>query len=206
MAYIAFKTDTITKLESISFSLNIKAKNVQEQVEKLCDKVLEQNKIIKKISRPSEKFTLSDLFKQLFYLEKKITKKEVVLFFILKETHNKRTVFLKSIMKRLSRLKSCTPQEAQNIARDLKRQGLISIIKKCPKCGMLFNYLPNVCKDCDHLFILQKISFKDRRLRPRSAIEITESGKKLIGELINEFNHINSFFRAWIKYIRLKLE
>ena len=166
--------------------------------------MLEQNKIIKKRSESSEKFTLSDLFKQLFYLEKKITKKEVVLFFILRETHNKRTVFLKSIMKRLSRLKSCTPQEAQNIARDLKRQGLILIIKNCPKCGMTFNSLPNVCKDCGHLFILQKVSFKDKRLRPRSAIEITNLGKKIIWELINEFNHINSFFRAWVKYISLK--
>ena len=204
MAYIAFKIDTITKLESVSSSLNIKAKSVQEQVEKLCDKVLEQNKIIKKISGPSEKSTLSDLFKQLYYLEKKTTKKEVVLFFILRETHNKRTVFMKSIMKRLSRLRSCTPQEAQNIARKLKRQGFISIIKKCPKCGMTFNSLPNACKDCGHLFILQKVSFKDKRLRPRSAIEITNSGKKIICELIVEFIHINSFFKAWIKYISLK--
>lgn len=204
MAHIAFKIDTIVKLESVSSSLNIKAKSVQEQVEKLCDKVLEQNKIIKKRSGLSEKSTLSDLFKQLFCLEKKITKKEVVLFFILRETHNKHTVFLKSIMKRLSRLKSCTPQEAQNIARDLKMQGLILIIKKCPKCGMTFNSLPNACKDCGHIFILQKVSFKDKRLMPRSAIEITDSGKKLICELINEFKHINSFFRAWTKYTRLK--
>ena len=69
---------------------------------------------------------------------------------------------------------------------------------------MNFNSLPNTCKDCGHLFILQKVYFKDRRLRPRSAIEITNLGKKIIYELINEFYHINSFFRAWIKYINLK--
>jgi len=123
--------------------------------------VLEQNKIIKKRSRLSEKSTLSDLFKQLICLEKKITKKEVVLFFILRETRNKHTVFLKSIKKRLSRLKSCTSQEAQNIASELKSKGLISIIKNCPKCGMTFNSLPNTCKDCGHIFILQKVFFKD---------------------------------------------
>ena len=168
--------------------------------------MLEPIKIMKKRSGVSENSTLPDLFKQLFCLEKHITKKEVVLFFILRETHNKRTVFLKSIMKRLSRLKSCTPQEAQNIARELNRQGLISIIRKCPKCGMTFSSLPKACKDCGHQFILQKVSFKDRRLRPRSAIEITNSGKKIINELINEFNHINYFFRAWIKYISLEME
>jgi len=168
--------------------------------------VLEPIKIMKKRSGVSENSTLPDLFKQLFCLEKHITKKEVVLFFILRETHNKRTVFLKSIKNRLSRLKSCTPQEVQNIARELKRRGLISIIKKCPKCGIAFSSLPNACKDCGHLIILQKIYFKDRRLRPRSAIEITNLGKKLIYELIDEFNHINFFFRAWIKYISLKLE
>ncbi|MFX1305154.1 MAG: hypothetical protein ACFFBV_13030 [Promethearchaeota archaeon] len=141
------------------------------------------------------------LFKQLFYFEKKATKKERVMFFILREAHNNRTVFLKSIINRLSWTKPCTIQEAQNIIGRLEENGLISIIKKCPACDTSFNFLPNYCRNCGYKFIKQKVTFNDNRQRPRYAIEITDKGKSYVKELIESYLYINSFFASWNKYL-----
>jgi len=204
MARIACEMKTIKKLELTSSRLNIKTTSVPDIIEKLCDKALELNGRIKNITQIFKKSTLRDLFKQLYYLEIKATKKEKVMFFIFKEMYNNRTVFLKSIIKRLSWIKPCTTQEAQNIIRKLERQDLISIIRKCPRCHTSFNLLPNTCENCGHIFILQKISFEDNRLRPRYAIEITEKGIEFVKELIETYHHINSFFFAWNKYVNLR--
>ncbi len=204
MVRIVCEMKTIKKLESTSSSLNIKATSVPDIIEKLCDKALELNKIIKNITQIFKKSTLNDLFKQLYYLEKKATKKEKVMFFIFKEMYNNRTVFLKSIIKRLSWIKPCTTQEAQNIIRKLERQELISIIRKCPKCYTSLNFLPDACENCGHIFILQKISFVDNRLRPRYAIEITNKGVEFLKELIEAYYYLNSFFYAWNKYVNLR--
>jgi len=204
MVRIACEMKTIKKLELTSSRLNIKTTNVPDIIEKLCDKALELNGRIKNITQIFKKSTLRDLFKQLFYLEIKAIKKEKIMFFIFKEMHNNRTVFLKSIIKRLSWIRPCTTQEAQNIIRELEKQELISIIRKCPRCYTSFSLLPNTCENCGYAFILQKISFEDNRLRPRYAIEITDKGVEFIKELIEAYHHINSFFFAWNKYFSLK--
>ena len=203
MARVAFDTKTIEKLKSISSKLNIKAKSVPDIIEKLCDKALELNTLVQILSLASKKTTLKDLFKELLYLEKLLTKKDKVMFYIFKEFYNNRTVFLKSIIKRLSWQKPCKIQEAQNIIRDLGNQGLISLIKGCPECGVSFNFLPDKCENCDHVIILQKIPYKDKRLRPRYAIEITAKGKKFVNGLINAYIYIYAFFNIWNRYIGL---
>ena len=204
MARIAFDTNTIEKLKSISSKLNIKAKSVSDIIEKLCDKALELNKFVKKLSITSKKTTLKDLFTELYYLEKLLTKKDKVMFEIFKESYNNHTLSLKSIIKRLSWQKKCKTQEAKTLIDRLEEQGLILKIEKCPQCGTPFHYLPDVCEKCGYIFILQKIKFKDKRFRPRYAIEITEEGKSYVNELINSYIYLYAFFDKWNKYIGLK--
>ncbi|MFX0024501.1 MAG: hypothetical protein ACFE9S_19460 [Candidatus Hermodarchaeota archaeon] len=156
------------------------------------------------LKKVSIKNRVNVLFKQLYSFEEKATKQERIMFFILKETYNNRTVFLKSIMNRLSWKKPCSTQEAQNIIKCLERQGLILIIKACPTCSTAFNYLPNYCKNCGYKIIKQIISFKDKRLRPRYAIEITEKGKEFVNELIIAYYNIYSFFNTWSNSINHK--
>ena len=204
MARIAFDTKTIEKFISISSKLNIKAKSVPDIIEKLCDKALELNNLVQILSLASKKTNLRDLFQELISLEKLLTKKEKIMFFIYKEWYNKRTVFLKSIIKRLSWLKTCTTQEAQNIKGDLEKQGLVSIIKDCPQCGASFNFLPNECENCGHIFISQKVNFKDNRSRPNFEIKITDKGKDFVNELINTYVYVYAFFNKWNEYIGLK--
>jgi predicted transcriptional regulator len=153
----------------------------------------------------SNKNNVNLLFKQLCSFEEKATKQERIMFFILKEIHNNQTVFLKSIMHRLSWKKPCSTQEAQNIIKCLEKHGLISIIKECPTCSTAFNYLPNYCKNCGYKIIKQIISFKDKRLRPRYAIEITEKGREFVNELITSYYNIYSFFNTWSNSINHKL-
>jgi hypothetical protein len=204
MVRIAFEKRIIKKLESVRVRLEIKTTSVPETIEKLCDRVFELNNIVKNTIKTSKKHTLLDLFKQLLYLEKNTTKKKKVMFFILKEVSNNRTVFLKSVMNRLSWIKPCSTQEAQNLIRKLERLGLISIIKRCPNCITFFNFLPHQCAKCGHKFIQQKITFKDKRLRPRYAIKITDTGRLYIKEIIESYRYINSFLRTLNNYIRLK--
>ena len=204
MARIAFDIKTIEKLKSISSKLNIKAKGIPDIIEILCDKALELNKLVQILSLASKKTTLRDLFQELVYLEKMLTKKEKIMFYIFKERHNNRTVFLKSIIKRLSWIKPCKTQEAQNIIQGLEKEGFISIIKNCPHCGTSFNFLPDICENCGHIFILQKENFKDKRVRPRYAIEITDKGKIFVNELINGYIYIYAFFNMWNRYIGFK--
>ncbi|MFX0040938.1 MAG: hypothetical protein ACFFCY_15900 [Promethearchaeota archaeon] len=73
------------------------------------------------------------------------------------------------------------------------------IIKKCPACGITFNYLPNQCENCGYWLIKQKVSFTDNRLRPRYAIELTDKGKNFIHDVINSYFHIATFFDIWNK-------
>ena len=143
MVRIAFEKRIIKKLESIRVRLEIKTTSVPEIIEKLCDIVFELNNIVKNTIKISKKHTLLDLFKQLLYLEKNSTKKEKVMFFILKEVSNNRTIFLKSVINRLSWIKPCSTQEAQNLIRKLERLGLISIIRHCPNCKTFLNFLPH---------------------------------------------------------------
>ncbi len=198
---IVFDTKIIEKLRSVSSELNINEKKVPDIIDILCDKAIDLNKNVKNLSLMPKKTTFKDLFQELFYLEKLLTKKDKVMFFIFKESHNNNTVFLKSIIKRLSWKKPCKIQEAQNIIRDLAKQGLISIIKKCPQCGTSFNFLPDFCESCGYKLLLQKINFKDKRLRPRYAIDITEKGKKSVNELIYAYINIYTFLNVWNKHL-----
>ena len=204
MARIAFNTNTIEKVKSISSKLNIKAKSMPDIIEILCDKALELNNLVQILSLASKKTTLRDLFQELISLEKLLTKKEKIMFFIYKEWYNKRTVFLKSVIKRLSWLKTCTTQDAQNIKGELEKEGFISIIKNCSHCGTSFYFLPDICENCGHIFILQKENFKDKRARPRFAIEITDKGRVFVNELINGYIYIHAFFNMWNRYIGFK--
>jgi len=140
----------------------------------------------------------------IFYLEKLLTNKEKIMFEIFRESINNHTTSLKSIIKRLSWQKPCTTQEAKTLVDKLEEQGLILKIKKCPQCGTSFYYLPDTCENCGHIFILQRVKFKDKRFRPRFAIEITEAGKFYVNELINVYIHIYVFFDTWNRYIGLK--
>lgn len=203
MARITLDSKTFEKLRLVSSELNIKTKSVPDIIERLCGKTLELSKLIMKLSLVSKKTTLKDLFLELKYIDKLLTKKDKVMFYILKEFNNNRTVFLKSIIKRLSWSKPCKTQEAQNIVRNLEKQGLISLIKSCLQCGTSYNLLPDICDQCGHIFILQKMKFKDNRLRPRFAIELTDKGKFYINELINAYSHVYSFFNIWYKYLSL---
>jgi hypothetical protein len=200
MARITFESKTIEKLKSTSSQLNIKGKSISDIIDKLCEKALELSDNVKRLSFISKKNTLKDLSMELYYLDKRLIKKDIVLFEILKESYNNRTVFLRTIIKRLSWQKPCKTQEAQNIIRDLVKQGLISLIKSCPECGISFYFLPDKCENCGHIFILQKENFQDKRLRPRYAIEITEKGKIFVNELINAYIYIYAFFNKWNKY------
>jgi len=201
MARFTLDIKLIEKLRSVSSELNIKAKRISDIIKKLCDKALELNKIVKQLSLVSKITTLKDFFQELFYLEKLLTKKDKIMFFIFKESYNNHTVFLKSIIIRLSWIKPCKTQEAQNIISKLEQQGLVSIIKNCPQCGASFYFLPNMCKNCGYRFILQKVTFKDKRVRPRYAIDITENGKKFVNELIDAYINIYAFFNVWNKYL-----
>jgi hypothetical protein len=184
MVRIAFEKKTIRKIKSIRANLKIKSTSVPDIIEELCDLVLELYSTIKNMLKTSKKGTLRDLFKQLSYLEKNTTKKERVMFFILKEVSNNRTVFLKSIINRLSWTKPCSTQEAQNLFKGLEQEGLVLIIKHCPSCKTFFNLLPHFCEKCGHKFIQQKIFFNDKRSRPRYAIEITDKGRLYVKEII----------------------
>ena len=204
MARIALDKNMIEKLKSTSLKLNIKAKSMLVIIEKLCDKALELNRLVQKLSLASKKTTLRDLVQELIYLEKMLTKKEKIMFYIFKEHYNNHTVFLKSIIKRLSWRKPCKTQEAQNIIRGLEKEGFILVIKNCPHCRASFNFLPNICENCGHIFILQKVNYKDKRFRPRFAIEITDKGKDFVNELINTYVYVYAFFNKWNEYIGLK--
>lgn len=160
--------------------------------------------VIKKIKNAIA--NLGFFLEELFYFEQKTTKKERVLFFILKESTNNRTVFLKSVVERLSWIKTCIIQAAQNIVKDLNKQGLIFLVKDCPKCKTKFIYLPEACPNCGKKLILQKITFKGQKYRPRFSIEITEKGKKYVSDLIKSYNAISSFFIAWNSYVSLKAQ
>jgi len=204
MVRIAFEKKTIRKLESIRVHFKMKAESVSELVDELCETIYELNSIIADLVKISKKNTLLDLLKQLLILEKNSTKKERLLFFILKELSNSRTVFLKSIINRLSWMKPCTTQEAQNIIKTLEKQELVIIIKECPNCTASFHLLFDRCENCGNKLILQNVYFKDKRLRPRYAIEITDKGKLFVREWIQSYLSIHSFFNIWNK-IKLKL-
>lgn len=204
MTRIAFDIKTLEKVKLISSQLNIKAKSLPDIVKKICDKALKLNNLVQILSLGSKKTNLRDLFQKLISLDKLLTKKERVMFFIYKEWYNKRTVFLGSIIKRLSWSRTCILQEAQNIKGDLEKQGLISIIKDCPHCGVSFNYLPNECENCGHVFILQEVDFKDKRSRPNFEIKITDKGKHFVIELINSYIYVFGFFYKWNEYIGVK--
>lgn len=205
MVRIAFEKKIIEKIKSLRVSFKIKAISVPEIIEELCLKVFELNNAIKNIEKSSGQNTLTDLLIQLLYLEKKATKKERVLFFILKEGINDRTVFLKSIIKRLSWKRPVTTQEAQNIIIKLEKQGLVSVVKHCPNCKTDFKFLPHQCEKCGYKLILQDVSFRDKRLRPRYVIEITVKGIDFVKELIKSYHYIDSFFSAWEKYFSSNL-
>jgi hypothetical protein len=122
------------------------------------------------------------------------------MLFIFKETINNHTIFLKSIIKRLSWVKPCTPQEALNIIKNLETQGLILVIKKCQNCGINYNVIPYKCENCGHIFILSKNSFENKRLRPRFIIEITKMGISFVNHLIETQFYVNSFFQVLQRY------
>ncbi len=204
MARIALDTKIIEKLRLVSSKLNIKTSSVPDIIERLCDKTLELSKLVMKLSLVSKKTTLKDLFKELFYLEKLLTNKEKIMFEIFRESHNNHTISLKTIIKRMSWQKPCTTQEAKTLIDKLGEQGLIFKIEKCPHCGTPFYYLPDFCENCGHVLILQKKKFKDKRFRPRYAIEITDEGKSYVIELINSYIYMHAFFNSWNKYIGLK--
>jgi hypothetical protein len=191
-------------LKYTSTELNIKAESVPDLIEKLCNYALELNKLVKKLSIQSKKCSLKDLFQELLFLEKILTKKERVMFFIFKKSYNNHIISLKSIIKRLSWQKDCTTQEAKNLINKLEKQGLVLKIEKCPQCGTPFYYLPNVCETCGYIFIRQKLQFQDKRFRPRFAIEITNKGKSFVNNLMEGYLHIHNFFHKWNKYICLK--
>lgn len=201
MTRIAFDIKTIEKLESISSRLNIKANGVPEIIEKLCAKALKLNNLVQILSLASKKTNLIDLFKQFKSLDYLLTKKKIIMFFIYKEWYNKRTVFLESIIKRFSWLKTSSLQTALNIKDELKDLGLISIIRDCPQCGASFTSLPDECEKCGHIFILQEVHFKDNRYRPKFEIKITEKGKYFVNELINASVYVYAFFNKWNEYI-----
>ena len=197
MVRIAFEKKTIKKLGSIRFHLKMNATSVPELVDELCDTVSELNNIITHIKKTSKNNTPLDLFKQLLYLEKNSTKKERVMFFILKEVSNGNTVFLKSIINRLSWIKTCTTQAAQNITTELEKTGLITKVKECPNCKTIFHLLFDQCENCGKKLILQDIYFKDKRLRPRYAIEITDKGRSFVKEWVQSYLSLDSFFNTW---------
>ena len=119
------------------------------------------------------------------------------MFFILKEVSNGITVFLKSIINRLSWIKTCTTQAAQNIISELEKTGLITKVKECPNCKTIFRLLYHQCENCGKKLILQNIYFKDKRLRPRYAIEITDKGRNFVKEWVQSYLSIDSFFNTW---------
>jgi len=200
MTRIVCEKKTIKKLRLTSASLNIKETNLAIVIETLCDRALELNRFIKNITKQSKNTSLRDLLAQLYSLEKKTTKKERVMLFIFKETINNRMLVLKLIKKHLSEMKPCTTQEALNIIRELEIQGFISLIRKCPKCNSEFNILPIKCAKCGHIFITQKTYYKDKRWRPRFAIEITKIGKNFVNELIKINFYINSFLQEFQRH------
>ncbi len=152
----------------------------------------------------TNKHTLKDLLNQLYQWEKKATKKEKIMFFIFRESMNGNIIFLKSIIKRLSWSKSCTTQEAHNLIRRLEKQGLIFILKSCPNCDHPLNFISNKCEKCDYVVFSQEFDFKDKRLRPRYAIKITDKGIAYVKELIKEYLHIQSFLISWYKHESIK--
>lgn len=206
MALINLDLKIIEKLKLASSALSIDAKSVPYIIEKLCDKAFELSKFVMKLPLMSEKNTFKDFLKELFYLEKLLTNKEKIMFEIFKESYNRNTVFLKLIIKRLSWQKSCncTTQQAKDLIDELVDQGLILKIKHCPQCTTPFYYLPDMCENCGYIFIRQKIYFKDKRYRPRFAIEITDRGKSFVNSLIKRYLYIYNFFHKWNKYICLK--
>ncbi|KKK59562.1 hypothetical protein LCGC14_3033150 [marine sediment metagenome] len=197
MVRIAFEKKTIKKLGSIRFHLKMNATSVPELVDELCDTVSELNNIITHIKKTSKNNTLLELFKQLLYLEKKSTKKERVMFFILREVSNGHTVFLKSVMNRFSWLKTCSTQNAQNLISELEKNGLITIVKECPNCKTIFRRLHHQCENCGKKLILQDIYFKDKRSRPRYAIEITDKGRVFVREWVHSYLSLDTFFNTW---------
>jgi len=204
MARVNLDSKVIEKLRKVSSTLSIDTKSVPDIIEKLCDKALELSNLVIKLSLVSKRTTLKEFLKELFYLEKLLTNKEKIMFEIYRESYNIHTISLKSIIKRLSWQKLCTTQEAKTLVDKLEEQGLILKIKKCPQCGTPFYYLPDVCENCGHIFILQKVNFKDKRFRPRFAIEITESGKSYVNELITSYIYMYAFFNSWNRYIGQK--
>ena len=184
-------------LELVRSRFQIEETNISAIVEILCDKILDLNNTINIIGETNEKFTLPDLLKQISYLSQRTTKKERILFFIFEETKRNRTVFLDSITKCLLLKNPCSRQEALNIVEDLEKKELIIRIRGCPACETPFINLAIQCDKCGHQLILQPVSFKDKRSRPRFAIEITKKGRLYLKETMRAFFNINSFFAVW---------
>jgi hypothetical protein len=203
MARFAFNSEMLEILKFTSTELNINSESVPDLIEKLCNYALELDKFVKKLSLPSKKCSLKDLFQELLLLEKMLTKQDRVMFFVFKESYNNHTISLKSIIRRLSWQKDCTTQEAKTLIDKLEKQGLILKIEKCPQCSTPFYYLPDECENCDHIFIGQKINFQDKRFRPRFAIEITDAGKSYVNELIEGYMYIHKFFHKWSKFVSM---
>lgn len=201
MVRIAIEKKTIRKLGLIRVHFKINnAGSMSDIIEELCNIALELNRIIQNITIPLNNWSLKDLFRQLYALEKTITKKERIMLFVFKETINNRKIFLKSIIKRLSWVKPCTLQEALNIIKKLETQGLILTIRKCQKCGINFNVIPYKCDNCGHIFILNKNSSKNKRSRPRFIIEITKLGISFVNHFIETQFYVNSFLQVLQSY------
>ncbi|MFW9821589.1 MAG: hypothetical protein ACFFE4_01555 [Candidatus Thorarchaeota archaeon] len=199
MVRVAFNADLIKKVNSTSKNLRIKGETIPEKIDKLCNRALDLKKNLFETSQNVKIYTFRDLLNQLHYWEKKATKKEKVMFLIFKELINNRTTVLKSILKRLSWNKPCRIQEAQNLIKNLEKQGLVLRVNNCPNCKSPFNYLSDNCEKCGYELIIQEVDMQDKRLRPRYAIMITEKGITFVKELMTEYHQIHHFFITWYK-------
>ncbi|MFX1487566.1 MAG: hypothetical protein ACFFBI_00340 [Promethearchaeota archaeon] len=197
----AFSSELTKKVDSTCSILGIKAPRLPDKIDQICDKALELHSLLIQFRMSTKKYSFKDLLNQLNYVEE-IPQKDLVMFYIYTESLRHRTVIYKMIMKRLSWSKSkvCSLQAVENLIEDLEKEGLTIRIRNCPRCNKSFNHLPDKCEFCGHVIITQKLTFKDKRSRPKLAVELTENGRYYVRELIKTYRTISSFFLAWYKY------
>jgi hypothetical protein len=200
MVRVALDSELIKKLELTRVRLRIKARLIPQLLDQLCDKALELNTLLAFTSKNRKKNSLREFMNQLYSWEKKATKKERIMIFVFKESLSGRAIFLKSIIKRLSWTKPCTTQEAHNLIERLVKEDLVFILRNCPKCGTLLRFNSNTCEMCAHKLFSKGFDFKDKRARPRYAIQITDKGREYVKLLISEFLYIHSFLMKIFKY------
>lgn len=121
----------------------------------------------------------------------------LILAFIRDEELSNRAVFFNHIRDwfNISKRKLC------DMLKEFKTLNLITIEREClnPKCGKVFERIPERCPACNWILIPQGLHEKDARKLPRYLIRITREGEeymqsylKSIGDYYNRLNVLMS--------------